>query len=250
MKIVKFLIIILLIFFLVIISNYSNIEYNMDINMNKKIINNNKINNSIYKDGFSYYSITDELKAKITGCSYPDKFNDNKYKINYNELRYLKVKHYDFDNNIKDGELIVHYKVAQEVLEIFYILFENKYQIEKISLVENYNCIDELSMEDNNSSAFNYRFVENTNTLSWHAFGLAIDINPLYNPYITDNHIFPLNAKKYVDRSLNIKWYINKDDFCYKIFKKYGWLWGGDFIYNKDYQHFYKEGVINEEYRY
>ena len=115
-------------------------------------------------------------------------------------------------------------------------------------LVDNYDGDDELSMQDNNSSCFNYRIVENIDRLAWHAFGLAIDINPLYNPYVVDGDIYPSTASKYVNRDNNFDGMIDHDDLAYKLFIEYGWKWGGDFMYSKDYQHFYKE-VLDESVR-
>ena len=115
-------------------------------------------------------------------------------------------------------------------------------------LVDNYNGDDELSMQDNNSSCFNYRIVENIDRLSWHAFGLAVDINPLYNPYVANGKIYPKEASSYVDRDKSFVGKIDHDDLAYKIFTKYGWKWGGDFEYVKDYQHFYKE-ILDDKIR-
>jgi len=159
------------------------------------------------------------------------------------------VKHYDFAlQEHEDGEMIVNKDVAEEVLSIFYELYENKYPIEKIKLIEEYDAIDELSMQDNNTSAFNYRIVENSDKLSWHCFGLAIDINPLYNPYIIGEKVYPSTAKKYANRKKDFPGKIDRNDLAYKLFKKNGWNWGGDFINEKDYQHFYKD-KYNEQIR-
>ena len=248
-----FVYIFLLISIFYIYKSYQNLDYNsntietsLEIDITDNFIS---LNRYIYKDGFYYEELSKDIINKITGCSFPKEFDSKYTNINYDDLRYVKVKHYDFNNNIIDGELIVNYKVANEILEIFYELYKKKYPIEKITLVEEYNCIDELSMEDNNTSSFNYRLVENSNVLSWHAFGLAIDINPLYNPYIYGNIIYPYNAELYIDRTLDIMGLISHDDLAYKLFTKYGWSWGGDFKYTKDYQHFYKEGILEEKVR-
>ena len=193
----------------------------------------------VYMDGFYYEKLSIDVKNRITGYSFPDNTYD---KISYDDLRYLRVMFYDFNNNIHDdGELIVNEKVALEVLKIFYELYTEKYQIAMIKLVDEYSADDELSMKNNNTSSFNFRNVENSDKLSWHCFGLAIDINPLYNPYIVGGKIYPSNASKYADRTLDFSGKIDSDDLAYKIFSKYGWKWGGDFVYSKDYQHFYKE---------
>ena len=128
----------------------------------------------------------------------------------------------------------------QPGLEIFEMLFEAEYEIERIKLCDEYEGDDEASMSDNNSSAFNYRNVDGTQTLSLHAMGRAIDINPLYNPYITADKVSPANSAPYVDRTKSFSHKIDHHDICYKVFASRGWLWGGDWKDSKDYQHFYK----------
>ena len=207
----------------------------------KEIIEKEELERYTYEEGFYYENLSSKIKTKITGKSFPIEFDENYTKISYDDLRYLKVKYYDFKGiEHNDGELIINKEVAEEVLKIFYELYQNKYPIEKITLVDEYNATDELSMEDNNTSAFNYRLVENSDKLSWHCFGLAIDINPLYNPYIVGSEIYPKNSIEYKDRTKEFQGKIDKKDIAYKTFTKYGWLWGGDFINSKDYQHFYK----------
>ena len=195
-----------------------------------------------YQEDFYYENLSNEIKTRITGKSFPKEFDETYSKISYNDLKYLNIKYYDF-NEIEhnDGALIVNKDVAEEVLKIFYELYQNKYPIDKMKLVEEYDAIDELSMEDNNTSAFNYRIVENSDKLSWHCFGLAIDMNPLYNPYVLGNEIYPQNAKEYTNRIKEFKGKITHNDLAYQVFTKYGWKWGGDFISSKDYQHFYKD---------
>ena len=208
----------------------------------KEEISKEELERFTYQENFYYENISNEVKKKITGKSYPSEFDEHYTQISYEDLKYVKVKYYDFkEEEHNDGELIVNKDIALDVLKIFYELYQNKYPIEKIKLVEEYDAIDELSMEDNNTSAFNYRIVENSDKLSWHCFGLAIDINPLYNPYILGNEIYPKTAITYTNRLKDFKGKITHNDLAYQIFTKYGWKWGGDFINSKDYQHFYKE---------
>jgi hypothetical protein len=159
-------------------------------------------------------------------------------------LRYIRVLHYGFDGEIHIGELIVNRLIESDILEIFKELFDAKYPIEQMVLIDEYDADDELSMEANNTSSFNFRMVAGTTKLSKHAYGLAIDINPLYNPYIRtvngEQLISPDNATEYVDRTLDCKYYIQKDDVIYKIFSKHGFTWGGDWTSSLDYQHFQK----------
>ncbi len=118
---------------------------------------------------------------------------------------------------------------------------ENNNPIEKMKLIDDYGANDEASMKDNNTSAFCYRVVANTKKLSNHSKGASIDINPLYNPYISGKIISPANAKKYTDRNINEKGVIKKEDDLYNAFIKRGWTWGGEWKSKKDYQHFEKE---------
>ena len=136
----------------------------------------------------------------------------------------------------------VNKRIAEDVLDIFKELYKAGYQIEKVRLIDEYNAQDELSMRDNNSSAFNFRYISYSTTLSKHAMGLAVDINTLYNPYIKQVdgrlNIEPANAVQYVDRNRQFPHKIDHDDLCYKLFTKHGFEWGGDWEDSKDYQHF------------
>lgn len=128
--------------------------------------------------------------------------------------------------------------------DIFEKLYEADYPIEKIRLVDEYDADDEASMSDNNSSAFNFRFISHTTKISKHGLGMAVDINTLYNPYVKTvdgkRSVEPANASDYVDRSADFPYKIDHDDLCYRLFKEHGFSWGGDWQHSKDYQHFEK----------
>ncbi len=196
-----------------------------------------------YAEGFFYQPLTDTVIARITGISYPA----DDLGISYDELCYMQVLHYDFNGEIQIGELICNQKIADDLIEIFHELYLNEYQIEKIRLVDDYNGDDTASMLDNNTSCFNYRVVDGTSSLSKHAIGCAIDINPFYNPYVVFNkdgsgetYISPEGSEIYADRSQNFPYKIDENDLCYKLFKAHGFVWGGDWNSCKDYQHFQK----------
>ena len=163
--------------------------------------------------------------------------------ISYDDLRYLEVLHVGFDGQVHKGELIVHKSVADEVLHIFREIYDVGFPIEKMKVISQYNYSDIESMEDNNTSAFNFRMTTNGTHLSNHAFGLAIDINPKLNPYVTSSTVLPESATEFVDRNQFTIGIIKKDEAIYQIFTKYGWTWGGDWEQTKDYQHF--EKIIN-----
>ncbi|MDE6750877.1 MAG: M15 family metallopeptidase [Lachnospiraceae bacterium] len=216
---------------------------------------------TIYQEGFYYEPLSDDIKNRITGISYPiseseasslDLLNPNTINddqtlaISYDDLCYLSVLHYDFNGNVQTGELICNKGIVEDLAEIFYELYLNEYQIEKIRLVDEYLGDDEASMEDNNTSCFNYRTVPNSNSMSKHALGCAIDINPFYNPYIVTNRaegtttVSPAGSDAYVDRSASFEHKIDIDDLCYRLFKEHGFEWGGNWKNSKDYQHFQK----------
>ena len=96
-------------------------------------------------------------------------------------------------------------------------------------------------MAANNTSAFNYRRVTGSKTLSRHSYGAAIDVNPLFNPYMDDGRIAPPEAAAYADRDREFPGKIDHDDLCYRLFIRNGWSWGGDWSGDKDYQHFSKD---------
>ena len=195
-----------------------------------------KLNRVEIAVGFYYEELSENIKSRIAGKSYPIDCS-----VPYSDLRYVKVLHYDFNGNEHEGELICAQEVAQELTNIFYELYLEKYPIEKMMLVDEYDADDIASMKDNNTSCFNYRVIEGSKELSMHSYGLAIDINPLINPYVKGDYVSPKEAQPYVDRSQIKLGMIDKDDLCYKLFTKYGWKWGGSWNTVKDYQHFEKE---------
>ncbi len=184
--------------------------------------------------------IGDEVMSRIMGISYKE--NNN---ISLGELNYIRVLHVGFDDMVHIGELIVNKAIADDIIDIMKILYNNKYPIEKMLLVDEYGGDDITSMSDNNTSAFNYRLIANTDMLSNHAMGMAIDINPLYNPYVTADkegniNISPENGSGYADRTKDFMYKIDEFDLCYKLFISYGFSWGGSWSRSKDYQHFEK----------
>lgn len=194
---------------------------------------------TIYAYGFYYEPLSDEIKEKITGVSFHE--NEN---ITYDDLRYLNVLYVDFDGNTQKGEIICNKVIAQDLVEIFKELYDNEYQIDKIRLIDEYGGDDDLSCDDNNTSCFNYRVVGGTDSLSKHALGLAIDINPFQNPYITypngTERISPTGSEPYADRNSGLPHMILEGDLCYNLFIEHGFTWGGHWKTLKDYQHFQK----------
>lgn len=186
----------------------------------------------------------------------------------YDDLSYLTIPYYDFEGNTKQGHMVVNAKLADEVLLIFEELYKIKYPIEKMDIIDNYTGsrnktgvkLDSASVDANNTSAFNDRNVvtasgkEDKDTISAHAYGQAIDINPQINPYIDEKgNCTHKNAKKYTkNRDTKEDWSdtekeacITEDSRIYKIFEKYGWTWSGKSDNTGDTQHFEKTDMTN-----
>ena len=190
----------------------------------------------------------DEIYLRIYGQSYQP--NDD---IALEELRYIKLLHYNYDGQIQVGEIIVNEKIEKDCLEIFLPLFEAEYQINRMVLIDDYWTgdgveTDAVSIKKNNTSCFNYRYVPGSTKRSNHALGLAIDINPRENPYIpTSNGVADYSALDeeeyyYATNRLETDAHvITHEDLAYKLFKEHGFTWGGDWYSLKDYQHFEKE---------
>lgn len=188
---------------------------------------------------FYYEEVPDTVFERMKGNSYGEDCT-----VPLSELRYVRVLHYGFDGAVHIGELVVNQAIAQDIIDIFQELFDAEYPIEKMVLIDVYGGDDDASMADNNTSSFNFRLVEGTTSLSKHAYGLAIDVNPLYNPYIPVwdgvQVVLPENAEAYADREAACDYYIKHGDVCYEAFVSRGFTWGGDWKTEKDYQHFSK----------
>jgi hypothetical protein len=160
------------------------------------------------------------------------------------DLRYLIILHRNMDGQAAVGELVVNKEISADILDIMRELYELNYPIEQVRLVDYYEGDDELSMAANNSSAFNWRTQTGSSAkISKHATGMAIDINPLYNPYYRFpyvNETVSPGGDLYMDRMWEFPFKIDEDDDCYRIFTEHGFKWGGSWNSLRDYQHFEK----------
>lgn len=193
---------------------------------------------------FASMPISDAVFGRIYGNSYK-----KDCRVLRSSLRYLHLLHYTGDGRIKLGEMICHKDIADDLTDIFRKLFEAKYPIENMQLIDNYGADDIRSMEYNNTTCFNYRTVAGSKKLSNHSLGKAVDINPLYNPYVKRRKdgtykVSPEKGRQYADRTKTFKYKIDRNDLAYRLFKQHGFRWGGDYRSLKDYQHFEKEDRI------
>ena len=191
-------------------------------------------------DAFRADTLTDTVFRRMQGHSYPEGCT-----VARNELRYLRVLHYDAEGRVHEGEMVCNRRIADDLLDIFRRLYEAHYPIERMRLIDDYDADDEQSMQANNTSCFCYRAVAGGKGLSKHAQGMAVDINTLYNPYVKVRKdgttiIQPKTGKPYADRRRKFRYKIEKGDLCYRLFIEHGFKWGGSWVSLKDYQHFEK----------
>ena len=158
--------------------------------------------------------------------------------ISLSDIQSIQLIYLREDGSVQRGELVVARKVARDVESIFQKLYESRFVIHKMDSIENYDGNDDLSMADNNTSGLNCRNVKGTKKWSQHSYGVAIDINPLWNPYVRKSKVEPPEGKDYLDRTSDMPGLIKSDDLIIRLFRDAGWKWGGNWRNSKDYQHF------------
>ncbi len=166
-----------------------------------------------------------------TGCPVP-----------ISELRLVTLSYWGFDGQPHDGQLIVNRDAVRPVVRAMRSLYDARFPILRMALVDRYGADDKRSMAADNTSAFNCRLVEHSASWSQHAYGRAIDINPLENPYIVGKHVLPPGGRAFTDRSLRRTGMIHAGDAVVRAFAAVGWRWGGAWTSVKDYQHFSANG--------
>lgn len=152
-------------------------------------------------------------------------------------LALVNVKYVSFDGDIHWGQVVVSKDLAKNVQEIFASLLAMRFPIKKVVPIVAYDWDDERSMQDNNSSAFNYRPIIGTNQLSNHSYGRALDLNPLQNPYFArDGKTYPVGAV----HNSSVPGTIIRGDSVVSLFASCGWDWLGECSEHPDFQHFEK----------
>lgn len=162
------------------------------------------------------------------------------------DLRLLRFNHWGFDGEVKRGPMIVHREVAEDVLWVFRQLFEAEFPIKRVALAREYvpgRFEPEYSSRRSVTAAFNCRPVLTPrgpgSSFSRHAYGMAVDLNPVQNPYVTaDGFVRNRVARRYVDRTERLKGMIHDGDVVVRSFAEIGWTWGGHWAGDKDYMHF------------
>ena len=195
---------------------------------------------SAQQQGFTVDTLSEAVFQRMLGRSFPEGCT-----VSRSDLRYLRVLHYDQNGEVHQGELVCNKAIADDLTDIFRQLYNARYPIERMRLIDDYDADDERSMQANNTSCFCYRVVEGSTKLSKHARGMAIDINPLYNPCVRTRRdgsrlVQPATGDKYTHRMRSFPYKITTSDLAYRLFREHGFAWGGNWRTLKDYQHFEK----------
>ena len=182
--------------------------------------------------------ITGDVRRRITGSSW-----HRGCPVPRSRLRLIRATHWDFERDVEWGALIVHRNHKRRIVRALRDLFEERFPIRRMKLIDRYGADDHRSMDADNTSAFNCRFVNGTNRWSMHAYGKAIDVNPIENPYVTSGgHVSPPAGEPYADRSRRAKGMIRHGDATWRAFRTADWEWAGDWSGTRDYQHFSSNG--------
>lgn len=181
--------------------------------------------------------LPEKIQKRVKGISWKENCP-----VPLEDLAYVIVSHYNEKGVVQRGELVYHKNLAPEIIEIFKELFEEKFPIQKMKLIDDFAADDIRSMEANNTSAFCSR--ENTTrpgVFSKHSYGGTIDINPLINPYVNGERVLPEQGRGFLNREQGTPGMIVEGDVCCRAFKKRGYTWGGNWTDRIDFQHFEKD---------
>ncbi|WP_157041780.1 M15 family metallopeptidase [Nitriliruptor alkaliphilus] len=186
----------------------------------------------------SVHRISASLERQITGSSW----HAGRDCPPFTDLRLLEIVHRGFDGRDRVGLLVLHRDAVADVRVALTRSYEAGFHIERMRLVDRYGADDDRSMAANNSSAFNCRTVSGSTRWSEHAYGRAIDINPVQNPYVAGSTVEPEAGRAYLDRSNVRRGMLVRGDATVTAFKDRGWGWGGDWSSIKDYMHLSSTG--------
>ncbi len=158
------------------------------------------------------------------------------------QLRTVRLSYWGFDGERHIGRLVVRRTVTGDVVAAFRSLYRNRFPIRRIVPVSAYRGSDDASMAADNTSGFNCRRVQGSSSWSEHAYGEAIDVNPVENPYIAGGRVQPAAARAYLNRTRVRRGMAVEGSALVRAFDAVGWGWGGRWTSPRDYQHFSRSG--------
>ena len=187
---------------------------------------------------FEASPLSPAVRTRITGTSWRPGCP-----VGLDDLRYLRISYFDFDRQPQGGEMIVAKVAVAPVRAAFRTLYEARFPIRRMRLVDDYRGDDSASIEADNTSAFNCRRATGSARWSEHAFGRAIDVNPIENPYVASDGTTAHRASiPYLNRARHRPGMADRGGVLVRAFAGVGWGWGGDWSGPVDYQHFSSTG--------
>jgi hypothetical protein len=160
------------------------------------------------------------------------------------QLRRLRLSYWGFDRRAHTGTLVVNLRAVQPLVQVFSRLYAARFPIRRMRPIDAYGGNDERSLAADNTSAFNCRYAIAAGPKRWssHAYGLAIDVNPVENPYLDRGRVHPRAGRAYLDRSRRRPGMAVPGGLLVRAFGAVGWQWGGRWTGSPDYQHFSATG--------
>jgi hypothetical protein len=186
---------------------------------------------------FSAKKLSPALRRRITGVSW-----HAGCPVGLAHLRYLRIAYHGFAGHVHSGELIANATAVKPLRRAFAGLYRSDFPIRRMQLVDDYGGSDYDSIEADNTSAFNCRRATGQSRWSEHAYGRAIDVNPIENPYVANGRTSHRASRPYLDRSRHRRGMASPGRALVKAFKAVGWGWGGNWSNPTDYQHFSATG--------
>jgi D-alanyl-D-alanine carboxypeptidase len=160
------------------------------------------------------------------------------------ELRRLRVSYWGFDRRPHTGTLVVNARAVRPLARVFSRLYAKRFPIRRMRPIDAYGGNDERSLAADNTAAFNCRYAIGSGPKRWsaHAYGFAIDVNPVENPYLLNGRVHPRAGRAYLDRSRVRRGMAVRGGLLVSAFASVGWQWGGRWTGSPDYQHFSATG--------
>src|SRR3954451_2044476 len=186
---------------------------------------------------FTARRLPQRVRRRITGVSW-----HRGCPVGRGRLRYLRIAYHGFDGRVRRGELIANASAVRPLRRAFASLFRSRFPIRRMRLVDRYGGSDYRSIEADNTSAFNCRPVTGGSRWSEHAYGRAVDVNPIENPYVSNGRTAHRRSRRYLDRSHHRRGMAFRGGALVRAFRRVGWGWGGSWSNPTDYQHFSATG--------
>ena len=164
--------------------------------------------------------------------------------VSPSRLRRVRLTYWGFDGRAHTGALIANEDAVRDLVQVFSRLYAARFPIRRLRPIDAYGGNDERSLEADNTAAFNCRYAVAAGPKRWsaHAYGLAVDVNPVENPYLEGGRVHPRAGRAYLDRSRYRSGMAVPGGLLVRAFAGAGWRWGGRWSGSPDYQHFSANG--------